>query len=303
MSASLNLHPALLAFNYGSPTAEEPQPLDVFAKDLLAAAPASENRYARAFHYTISQECYRRFFNHFATQPDSPLRHVQYADYCRSKLFLFLRPLFVCVADQVHDHLFDAMLADFVQGVPARTARALSQFDFDGLLVDWASVCQKHKDKRNDLLNSLSELLRALASYLPDGGGLRSAVGCQPGVAVFPTPPGTDWEDVEISFLSKDRAQLKVSHTTEIRDYAAMGFEDIRTGNPIKAWAVLRLLGWSQASGNSINKVLMGADWEVAKKHIQTIRRKVRTVFGLPGDPVPFVRGRGFRARFRISSQ
>jgi hypothetical protein len=50
------------------------------------------------------------------------------------------------------------------------------------------------------------------------------------------------WENIEISFISDDRVQVKIGSQVETRNYAEMGFEDKRSGKPNHAWGVLRAL-------------------------------------------------------------
>ena len=52
----------------------------------------------------------------------------------------------------------------------------------------------------------------------------------------------TTWENIEISFLSDERVQIRVGKKTETRNYAEFGFEDHRSGKPSRAWASLRAL-------------------------------------------------------------
>jgi hypothetical protein len=47
----------------------------------------------------------------------------------------------------------------------------------------------------------------------------------------FPTPDGTLWKDVTITFLSDHRIRIAVKDVTETRSYAEMGFEDKRGGS------------------------------------------------------------------------
>src|SRR5205823_14464130 len=50
------------------------------------------------------------------------------------------------------------------------------------------------------------------------------------------------WEEVEISFISDERVQIRRGKKTETLNYAEFGFEDARTGNPNLAWEALRRL-------------------------------------------------------------
>jgi hypothetical protein len=112
-------------------------------------------------------------------------------------------------------------------------------------------------------------------------------------------PPAVSWGDIEISFLSDERVQIKRAKQTETRNYGEMGFEDGRNGKPRQAWLVLRTL--AESNGIIRHAAKAGEDWKRVEKRIQDIRKILRTHFGIPTDPVPFVEGIGYRARFVIN--
>ncbi|HXJ12283.1 MAG TPA: hypothetical protein VNH19_08415, partial [Candidatus Limnocylindrales bacterium] len=105
------------------------------------------------------------------------------------------------------------------------------------------------------------------------------------------------WEEVEITFLSDERVQIATSSDTETRNYAEFGFEDGRTKSPNLAWVTLRAL----AELNGTIRQAKDSDWAAVEKRMQEIRRVFRKHFNLSGDPIPFVEGTGYRARFKIS--
>jgi hypothetical protein len=110
--------------------------------------------------------------------------------------------------------------------------------------------------------------------------------------------PPRDWQEVEIRFLSDERAQITFGDGTETRNYAEFGFEDRRTKKPNLAWVTLRLLA---GTGGTLRQAQNGRKWATVEKRIQEIRKVLRSHFGLSSDPLPFVEGTGYRARFRIS--
>jgi hypothetical protein len=74
---------------------------------------------------------------------------------------------------------------------------------------------------------------------------------------------------------------------------------DTRTKNPTKAWETLSKL--AQTRGVIRNGTEAGLPWPKVEKRVQEIRRVLRKHFGVSSDPLPFVEGLGYKARFKIS--
>ena len=113
------------------------------------------------------------------------------------------------------------------------------------------------------------------------------------------TVQSATWDTVEISLLSDHRAQVRNGVATEILNYAELGFKDGRSGNPTRAWKALCVLA---AKGGTIKDAAgMGRKWPQVERRMQEIRRALKKHFGISLDPIPFVGGVGYRARFKIS--
>lgn len=108
----------------------------------------------------------------------------------------------------------------------------------------------------------------------------------------------SDWQEVEIWFVSDERVQIKVGEYTETRNYTEFGFEDGRTKKPDRAWVTLRELA---KLGGTIRQATDSRGWDIVEKRMQEIRNVFRNCFSLSDDPLPFVKGTGYRARFKIS--
>jgi len=104
----------------------------------------------------------------------------------------------------------------------------------------------------------------------------------------------TNWEQIEILFLSDERVQIRVGERRETCNYSELGLADGRNQKPKQAWSVLRALaekgGTLQTSPN----------WPKVEKCMQEIRSWLRRYFGLPGDPLPLIQGIGYRALLKI---
>lgn len=106
------------------------------------------------------------------------------------------------------------------------------------------------------------------------------------------------WENIEISFLSDERIQIRNGTMFETRNYGEFGFEDHRSGKPNQAWLTLRALAEGHGRIQAPTKAHRG--WSQVEKRIQEIREVLRDHFGIPYDPIPYVKGTGYRALFKI---
>jgi len=120
-------------------------------------------------------------------------------------------------------------------------------------------------------------------------------------LALFPTPNGALWKDVSITFISDHRVQIAIFEVTQTRSYAEMGFEDRRGGGgkSDSAWECLRLL--AQSAGTLERPVdFKRPGWIKAEKQVQAVRERLKELFTIPGDPLPFRKRSGYEAQFKI---
>ena len=108
----------------------------------------------------------------------------------------------------------------------------------------------------------------------------------------------TDWADIEISFISDERVQIRSGQQTETCNYRELGFEDNRDGKPKRAWTLLRRL--AELDGMIRDEKQAQMPWPKVEKGSQEIRQLLRQYFGLSGDPLRFAPGNGYRTRFQI---
>ena len=120
--------------------------------------------------------------------------------------------------------------------------------------------------------------------------------------ADMPThPSGTEaatWETIEISFLSDERVQIRNGAKSETRNYAEFGFADGRSKKANQAWETLRVL--ATEGGTIRDGARMSRTWPKVEKRMQEIRKVLRKHFRISTDPIPFVEGTGYQARFKI---
>lgn len=115
-------------------------------------------------------------------------------------------------------------------------------------------------------------------------------------------PSAPNWESIEISFLSDVRVQIRNGTDTETHNYRELGFADRRVKRgkpkPNQAWVTLRAM--AEQNGIIRDGVKTGAAWPKVEKRMQEIRKVLRKHFKIDADPIPFVQGTGYQARFKI---
>lgn len=112
------------------------------------------------------------------------------------------------------------------------------------------------------------------------------------------------WEDIEVSFLSDERVQIRIGNQTETRNYSEIGFENRKNGAPVLAWETLRELA---KAGGVIRIASDSRRWAKLEKRIQEIRAKFKGQFGLADDPIPFTKKKlhdpdnfGYHTKFKV---
>jgi len=145
----------------------------------------------------------------------------------------------------------------------------------------------------------IRSLFQALADYCLERASQAMSVDTPAPLPVRWRPPimPKNWEEVEIRFLSDHRVEIRVAGQRTTQNYSEMGFQDRRSGNPNGAWQVLRTL----AVGNGVlpEEARIGKIWVAAEKRIERTRKELQKRFGLSDDPLPYIKGLGYRARFK----
>jgi|SRR5581483_2100096 len=108
------------------------------------------------------------------------------------------------------------------------------------------------------------------------------------------------WNDVEISFLSDERVQIRSSKGSQTCNYGELGFADGRDGKPASAWITLRALAQGGGILRQPPNSAANRTWPKVEKRIQETRRILRAYLGIASDPIPFIEGTGYKTRFKI---
>lgn len=127
-------------------------------------------------------------------------------------------------------------------------------------------------------------------------------------LAAVETPPAlsgqetgqkeVDWEDIEITFVSDERVQVRMGGKNSTFNYDEMGFMDRRSGKPNQGWRLLRTL--AQVKGVIPNSARNGKDFIAVGKGMERLRHGLRARFKIASDPVPFDEARGYCCRFKV---
>lgn len=127
---------------------------------------------------------------------------------------------------------------------------------------------------------------------------------------VVPTPIGAKWEDVTIAFTSDEAVRISVrGGDSKMYTYMELGFADKRQGDiPLKLWdtfkAIANLSKMVERAANQSK-----SPRKPIKSRISAIRKLLKELFKLDGDPIPFVKKKwddhdltktGYVPRFRL---
>ena len=137
--------------------------------------------------------------------------------------------------------------------------------------------------------------VRPAVSTAQNGGTDRRAALGSKGQRADTAP----WRAIEILFLSDERVQIHSGTGTETRNYAELGFADRRGGKPNRAWLTFRAMA-EEISASFGTGAKTNAKWPNVEKRIQEIRKVLRNHFSITADPIPFVKGTGYQACFKI---
>ncbi|HHT9112198.1 MAG: hypothetical protein HZA47_04890 [Planctomycetes bacterium] len=112
-------------------------------------------------------------------------------------------------------------------------------------------------------------------------------------VISFPTPPGTQWHEVKISFTDNENVSISVrGGRSERKNYAEMGFKDKKTCKPVKSWNTL--LYFSEKECLKYSQDIKSK----TEKAIQDLRKRLKAYFRIVGDPI--VLEHGYKPVFKV---
>jgi len=106
------------------------------------------------------------------------------------------------------------------------------------------------------------------------------------------------WGEVEISFFNEHSVQITAGKLKVNRQFGDLGMADTRSGKPTLAWHTLHDL--ALANGIIHRPAGSARDWATQEKRMQELRTWLKDRFGIRADPLPFAKGIGYHASFKI---
>ena len=110
-------------------------------------------------------------------------------------------------------------------------------------------------------------------------------------------PPGTEWKDISIRFISEEEVHIKAGKFSKVANFIEMGFRNKRTNRPDSQWLFLKILAKNQGelSWNDSNTTDSG------KKMKQLLANNLKAYFGLDKDPfLPYRSIKKYKVRFGL---
>lgn len=116
----------------------------------------------------------------------------------------------------------------------------------------------------------------------------------------FPTPPDTEWKDVQIRFTDGNTVTIKVGDVAKRVTYAEINMKQANSGQPTVLWRLLQ-----DFAGNDGR-----FDWHhpqasrQIKQRVCRLRKTLKVYFGLTADPFfRYQRGVGYKVRFQLDPE
>jgi len=84
-----------------------------------------------------------------------------------------------------------------------------------------------------------------------------------------------------------------------IHEFGGLGMAQKRNGKSTRAWQMLHFLAVSK--GTLSHPTAREVQWKTVEKRMQELRKWLRARFDISSDPLPYVKGSGYSAEFRIN--
>jgi hypothetical protein len=119
---------------------------------------------------------------------------------------------------------------------------------------------------------------------------------------VFKGMDGLTWGEINMTFTERDAVRIRARGRSETFTYDAMGFKNqqSRLAKPNKSWETLLTLAIVTNTGKTLaDTVQPQTDF---KRRVSRVRRALRDVFGINGDPLPYGAD-GYKPAFSLSAE
>ncbi|GEM_PF-5909246 len=173
--------------------------------------------------------------------------------------------------------------------------------DSHGTLI----ISTDNKDNLSDYFKNQFKIInlepekQSKAKDIPQGKPISTAQNTakQDKFISFPTPSGTQWHEVKITFLDQENVEIKIKDKTYKKHYDEIGFKDGRKNppTPVKAWVFLKLL----ARDNGRLSDYQQTKKDAVEKSVSSLREILVELFKIEGDPIPYKK----KSRPRVKSK
>ena len=153
------------------------------------------------------------------------------------------------------------------------------------------------------ILHQVGELARMMETGELSPSALLPHADKRP-TAKFPTMPGLKWEEVTITFISKDSVRITARGVSEVYTFSQMGFTDRRKGDlPDKRWLFLLFL--AKNGGEIDMQTKKSEDMKpTATKAVSIIRGRLKVLLGIEADPFEnYRKAKGYKTRFSLRNK
>ncbi len=237
---------------------------------------------------------------------DMALLVMRYEIWARRSVRVVLSQEMLADWDQWLANYANAILETFTRFSPPDVALQKLREGLLGCREYWRAEGRRcaafHKSHQADFAASQPDAV--VSQALDRGGSSQSAANTGTGgnaaiseQAAAP-PNASTWEEIEISFISDERVQMKVGKQLQTGNYAEMGFADRRSEKPNQGWGMLRTL--AAAGGVIPDSARNSKDFMAMGKRIERVRGALRAHFQIDSDPIPLDPAGGYRCRFKL---
>lgn len=116
----------------------------------------------------------------------------------------------------------------------------------------------------------------------------------------FPTPEGTNWEDVHIHLIETGKVRIKIKEMSRTMTYEQMGFANLKNMKPIIPWFIFQIF----IKDESIDwfSTLPLKDKSSLKQIIKRLNRILKDFFCIENNPINYVRRlKSYKADFSMT--
>lgn len=118
----------------------------------------------------------------------------------------------------------------------------------------------------------------------------------------LPTPPGINWHDVTIHFISDESVEIRAAKPLGVKNFIEMEFEDRRTHKPNLAWVALNAFAICQGEISWEDKSVDKRTRDTLKSRVKEIRKKLKFSFNIEDEPFePYRKAKAYKAKFSIT--